>query len=401
MKFFSLCLSYWPPLAGTLVFLLLGLWFWLRSSRAAEASPKQLDWVRRYREGGFPLCAKAIPAPKLPWFAVPAVFLAAAAFALLYQMNAGWSLLHSWTFFLRIPFSLFRIALAALGGTAVFLLVRTLFNSRLTGVLCAMLFITAPRTDYEHSCLLAMSLLFLLWYLRCEKTGFAAELLYLAGVLCYSLTLALWPGLLWIAPFVIALHWYRLRSYLQSNQLRFGPVLLYAAAALVFWALCVVIAALMRRFFHAGTSLEELLRLINPLRIRYAVSELVAAVPNDLLATPMRSILLNPAISAPLVGFGFWGLIRCLSQLHRRRSVRAAAVLAVAAVFGLTWLLTGYYILTLPLLLGAAQLIRDAITGKKTATAVCLCILAVLFNLFMEVGAWYLPMNIELRLRML
>ncbi len=401
MEGFQLYLSYWPPIVGTLVFLLLGLWFWLMSSRAAEASPRQLSWVKHYREGGFPLRAEAIPAPKFSIPGAAAVFFGAALFALLYQCNAGWSLARSWTLFLHSRYAIMRILTAALGATAVWLLVRTLFGSRLTGAMAAVMFLTAPRTDYEHNCLLAMSLLFLLWYLRCEKTGFAAELLYLAGALCYSLTLALWPGLIWIAPFVIALHWYKLRWYLRNNRLRFGRAMLYGAAALVFWALFIVIAALMRRFLHSGFLLRELTGLLTPTRIRWACSELAAAIPDDILKAPRPSLLLNPIMNAPILCFGFWGLIRCLSQLRKRGSVRAFAILLVALVFGLTWLLTGYHVLVLPLLLGAAWLIRDAVTGRKIAEAVCFCMLAVLFHLFMAVGSWWLPMTTELRLRML
>ena len=52
MQLFDKILIYWPVLAASLLFLLLGLFWHLRSARAMELSPKPISWVRNYRSPG-------------------------------------------------------------------------------------------------------------------------------------------------------------------------------------------------------------------------------------------------------------------------------------------------------------------------------------------------------------
>ena len=393
--------SYWAPLGGTLLFLLLGLLLWRSASTAAERSEKSIDWVRQYRKGGFPFSAETLSAPPIRWVGVVLVFLIAACFAVLYQMNSSQILVHNFFSLLSSRYAITRMVLSALGGTAVFLLVRTMFGSPLTGFLGMLLFCTAPRPDCEQNCLLAISLLFLVLYLRSGKAGFPAEFLYLASVLFFVLCLALWPGLIWLAPVLLVLHWYKLGWFTRHDELAVGWLLLSLLAALAAWAIILGVCALLRVFLHAGFRFYPLRSVDSVQDYSALVREFFLDMQQSLFQKPMRKLLLGPMMAAPVLGLGFWGLISAITQLRLRRSVPGGMVLVLTLAFAAAWLLTGMNILLLPLTLAACFLIRLAVAGKKTVLALLICLLGIACHVAFALGVWYLPMNDILQYLML
>ena len=394
-------LAYWPVLAGTLLFLILGLWMYLRTESAMERSTKPVSWVGDYRKPGFPFRTERLPWTRPCWLIPVLLALAAGVLVYLLRYNAGMIIFHRWLSYTGRTYNLLSALIAAAGAFAVYVLLLVLFQSSFSALMGTLLFLVCPIHGHNTVSFLAVSALFLVLYLRSEGVGFRVELLYLCACLFFALAAAVSPELLWLAPALAVLHWYKLSWNLRHNLMGFGKLSLFLAVGLIGWLLFGIIAALSARFMHNYFSFAHFTELLTPLRIRYACSELWASAKEQIFQPLMRNRLLEPMLDAPLLGLGFWGLFSVGGMSIKRRRVQGWFVLGMTAILGLIWLLSGCYTLTLPLTLAVGALAKNAELGEKRGALLIVVLLGVLFSIGIAVGAWALPLISPLAWRLL
>ena len=392
MNIIDTYLPYWPLFASCALFLALGLWWRLAAARAMEGTPKSAAWVRSYRTGGFPFRRELLGSPRLCWWALLLTLVLGAAFAAFRFVN-------TWSLYTQEPlrllggrYSILMILLCALGAGAVFCLLQLLFGSPWTALPGALLFAASPVRSHGIACLLAVSLLLLVLYLRAEKPGFPAELLYLCAVLSLSPLVALRSAMLWVLPCFPLLHWYKLRAHRRARQLSGGKLLAALLAALPVWALSVLLTPILYRFLMLGFGVRTLLGSLTPERYLRFCRELWQIILSQLLSRPTRGMTICLMLDAPLLGFGLWGCVSAWVSARKRRSVRGVFSLGVLAVLLLVWLLTGTYVLSLGLTLTAACVLHDAELAKKRWIPLSMTLTGVCWCLLLHVAAWYLPL---------
>ena len=386
-------LPYWPVIAASALFLLLGLWWRLTAARAMELSPKPVSWVKNYRAGGFPFHRVLPRQPKLRWWLVLSALLLAAAFAVGRLVN--WSMIYSLapTFYLRSRYGLGVLILYVLGAAAVYGLLILLFDSRWVAFPGALLFAASAANHHGVVCFLSISLLFLLLWLRAEKPGFPAELLYLASVLSLAPLLALRPALIWLLPCWPLVHWYKLTVQRRSRQLSGGKLLLTLLTALLAWALFLLLAAGMLRFLFYGFRFRILAEGFSVQRLSNTLTLLLRMIRSQLFTRLGLGMTVHLMIDAPLLGFGFWGCCSAWVLAKHRRDARGVFILVVLAALLAAWLLSGSYTLTLALTLSTACVLRDADLGKKRTGTVLLTLAGLCWYIFIQIAAWYVPLT--------
>lgn len=386
-------LPYWPVIAASALFLVFGLWWRLAAARAMEKAPKNAGWVKKYRSGGFPL-KRALPeAPKLRIWALLLVLVIAGAFAAGSLVNAGILYLQKPDAYLSSRYAILMILLYAAGACAVYLLLNLLFDSGWVSLPGALLFAASAARGHGEGCILVVSLLFLLLYLRAEKPGFPAELLYLCAVLALAPMLALRPGLVWLCLCFPLAHWYKLRFQRRERKLSGGSLALALLTALLAWALCFVLAVALQRFLWTGFHLFAFRGLTQPKRFLRACLNFIQSVRRAWFRLPSLGMTVDLMVDAPLFGFGFWGICAAWRLAKKRRDARGVFVLLVMAALLVVWLLSGCYVLSLALSLTAACALREADLGKKRWSVVVLTAAAILWSVGIQIAAWYIPLT--------
>ena len=394
MQLIDKYLPYWPILAASALFLILGLWWRLSAARAMELAPKSAGWVKNYRAGGFPL-RRALPEhPKLRFWAFLLVLLLAAAFAAGRLANLGMIYLNRPTLFFHYTrYCVLLGFLYTLGAAAVYLLLNALFDSRWVSLPGSLLFLASAARGHGECCFLALSLLFLVLYLRAEKAGFPAELLYLCAVLCFAPLLALRPALVWLCLGFLLAHWYKLRFQRRERKLSGGGLLLALLAALLVWALTAALAAVLQRFLWSGFRLSAVLAMTDPNRFLQTCKSFLEGIRSSLFRLPTLGVTVDLMVDAPLFGFGLWGVCAAWRLAKKRRDARGVFVLLAMAACLIVWLVTGCYILSLGLTLTTACVLREADLGKKRWPVVLLTLAGILWYICIQVAAWYVPLT--------
>lgn len=393
MQLIDKYLPYWPVIAASALFFLLGLWWRLTAARAMELAPKNPDWVKNYRAGGFPL-RRVLPArPKLRFWALLPILVIAGAFAAGRLVNMGILYLQKPAALFSSRYAILIILLYMAGAGAVYFLLNLLFDSGWISLPGALLFAVSAARGHGEGSILAVSLLFLLLYLRAEKPGFPAELLYLCAVLALAPMLALRPGLVWLCLCFPLAHWYKLRFQRRERKLSGGSLALALLAALLAWALCFVLAVVLQRFLWAGFHLFAIRSLVQPKRFLNACLAFVQSVRNTWFRVPTPGMTVDLMVDAPLLGLGFWGICSAWRLAKKRRDARGVFVLLVLAALLVVWLLTGCYLLSLALSLTAACALREADLGRKRWPVVVLTAAAILWSVGIQIAAWYFPLT--------
>lgn len=393
MQLIDKYLPYWPILAASALFLILGLWWRLSAARAMELAPKSAGWVKNYRAGGFPL-RRALPEhPKLRLWVLLLAVLFAAAYTLGRLANIGMIYLRRPDVFFLFRYAVLLTLLHAVGAAAVYLLLNALFDSRWISFPGALLFAASAARGHTEGCILALSLLFLLLYLRAEKAGFPAELLYLGAVLCFAPLLALRPALVWLCLGFLLAHWYKLRFQRRERKLSGGGLLLALLAALLVWALTAALAAVLQRFLWSGFRLSAVLAMTDPNRFLQTCKSFLEGIRSSLFRLPTLGVTVDLMVDAPLFGFGLWGVCAAWRLAKKRRDARGVFVLLAMAALLVVWLVTGSYILSLGLTLTTACVLREADLGKKRWPVVLLTLAGILWYICIQVAAWYVPLT--------
>lgn len=393
MQLIDKYLPYWPVIAASLLFLIFGLWWRLSAARAMELAPKDPSWVKNYRAGGFPL-RRMLPAhPKLRLWALLLVLLVAAGFAVGQLVNLGVLYVQKPLAFLPTRYAFLKVFLYIVGACAVYFLLNLLFDSGWVSLPGALLFAVSAAHGHVEGCVIALSLLFLLLYLRAEKPGFPAELLYLCALLCLSAMLAHTPGLVWLCLFYPPLHWYKLRFQRRERKLKGGVLALALLSALLIWALSFAGAAVLLRFQWYGFRLSALTSLAKPQVLLQSFRAVLQELRAGLFRVPGLGLTVDLMVDAPLFGLGFWGFFAAWRLAKQRRDARGVFVLLVLAALLAAWLLTGRYALSLALALTAACALREADLGKKRWAVIVLTAAAALWSVGIQIAAWYLPLT--------
>ena len=400
MLSFKEYLTYWPVLAGGLVFFGLGLCIWRVSESAMERSPKPFSWVGDYRKPGFPFRPERLPADRQGWKLPVLLAVLAALFVLFTRVNAGKIALQRWMFVTGRQYDLFLCLCGALGAASVWFLLLLLFNSRYAALLGTLLFLFSPLQNHAVVCLLAASCLCLLLYLRAERPAFPTELLYLAALLFYALAFAFQPVLLWLFPCFVGLHWFKLGWQLQHVRLDSAGLILSAAAALAAWFVFGILSAVGCHILRTALRPEHILKLLTPLRIRYACSELWQAAREEAFTPLMRNRLLEPLLDAPVFGLGLWGCFSAAGMAFKRRRVQGWFLLDLTLVLVLVWLCSGSYLLTLPLSLAVGSMAKNAETGGSRRLLTVAVALGIAFSIGILFAAWALPLVTPLSWRL-
>ena len=386
-------LPYWPVLAAALLFFILGFCWRLAVSRAMERTPKSPDWVRRYQTGGFPFGREILGSPKICWWALLLTASAAAAFAAARLANTGMIYLKTPDLFYHSRYGFFLLLLCVVGAGSAYCLLQLLFDRVWAALPGALLFSASVARGHGEGCFLALSLLFLLLYLRAEKPGFPAELLYLAAVLSLAPMIALRQSLVWVLLCYPPIHWCKLISQARNRKLSGWQLIWSILAALIVWPLFLILAALLQRFQMYGFRFYALSSGLAPQRLRLSCSRLLKNIGASLFAVPTRGMLIDLMVDAPLFGMGFWGCCSAWILAKKRRDIRGVFCLVVLAVLLLTWLITGRYALTLGLTLTAVCTLREAdIAGKRIGT-VLVTAFGICWYLLIQIAAWYLPLT--------
>ena len=401
MRIFETYGSYWPVLVPAFCFLVLGFWLWLVSERAMEAAPKQLRWISEYRRPGYPFRAERMPFPPLRWPALVAVALIAAAWQGLILLNTGFAVLRTWTLLSPTRYTWILMLVAALGTAAVYVLLQILYESGFSAFLGAMLFALSPTDSQGPACLLAIALLLAVLYLRAEQPGFPAELRYLGAILALCLGLSVCAPMAWLIPALVAVHLYKLIWQLRNNRIGVGPAALSLAAALVCWIVCLYGASVVRLFVLTGGSVTALRKLISAAPSGAVFRSLRRAIRIEITVMPGLGRLVDPLIDAPLSALGFWGAVSAAGMACKRRNPRAVLVLIAAAVLGLVWLLSARWLLPLGLALTLGAMLRNAELGSKRVLAVIPVAIGAVYDLWILLAVWGLPLNAELTRRLL
>lgn len=392
MQLFDKILIYWPVLAASLLFLLLGLFWHLRSARAMELSPKPISWVRNYRSPGNSYRRELLGSPRPAWFLLLGLCAGLALLALFQVVRTSMVAYAAPFTLLRLRYGVFSCLLYFLGALAVFFLLELLFDSGYTALLGALLFAASPVRGHGECCLLAMLLLLLLLWLRAEKPSLPAELLYFGACLMMAPILALRPALVWLLPLLLCFHWYKLLRQRREGQLSGGGLALRLLLALLVWALTFLLAVLLLRFLNLGFQLRAFRALLRPELLLASARSLLQQLLVSFLKLPTRGMTLNLFLDAPLLGFGFWGCFAAWTMARARRSVRGSFPLIIlGALLGL-WLLTGRYALNLGLILSCGCILKNTDLGKRRALGLVMVLLGLCWYIAIQFAAWSLPL---------
>ena len=391
---------YWPIIAASALFLILGLWWRLSAARAMELAPKELSWVRKRPSSGFPFLQELLQKPGLRWPFLLLTLVLAAAFAAAKLANTGMIYVHAPDLFFRSRYGLVMVLLWCLGGAAIYLSLNILFGSLWVSLPGTLLFLSSAARGHGEACMMAVTLLLVLLYLRAEKPGFPAELLYLAAVLSLAPLLALRPGLLWLFLCLPCAHWYKLIHQRRSFRLSGGQLSLALLLSLLAWVLCLGLAVLLFRFLAFGFQAGQLLIIAQPKRFLNACRLFLTQIPRQLFAAPTPGMTIDLMVDAPLFGFGLWGCCSAWRMAHARRDSVGALVLILLAALLALWLITGRYVLTLGLTLSTACILQDAFLGRKRTMSILLPLAGMLWYIGISVAAWYVPLTVGLQGRL-
>lgn len=389
----SRILPYWPILAATLLFLVLGLWWRLVTARAMERAPKPLGWVLNYRSGGYALPSHLPPQPRLRWWMLLIVLLAGAAFAAGHLANTGMIYLQQPEFFFSSRYGIMYVCLRALGAAAVYCVLTLLFDRSWVSLPGALLCAASAARGQGEGSFLALALLFLLLYLRAKKPGFPAELLYLAAILMLAPIVALRPALCWLVLGLPAAHWYKLDAQRRSGTLSGGKLVWSLLAALLVWVLASLLAALLRRWLMTGFHFGLLLHILQPQRLLRAWQALAREIPRALWTAPTRGMTIDLMVDAPLFALGLWGCCSAWIAARKRRSARGGLQLAILGLLLAVWLLTSRYMLSVGLVIAAAAALADADMGKKRVGTLLLTLGGICWYVCIQLAAWYVPLT--------
>ena len=401
MPSFDLYLSYWPILAASAVFFLLGLWLYVSGERAMERSAKALGWVADYRRPGFPFRRERLPFRKLRWTALICVILAAVAFQFFMRVNTWRIITQRWMIPTISAYDLSIFALAGLGAAAVYLCVHLLYESGFAAFWASLLFALSPAASRGPVSLIAVSLFLLLLYLRTDKPGFPGELLYFGAVAVFCAALCVCLPAVWLLPVLAAVHLYKLFWNVRNNRLGLVKTLALVLIALLCWALCLFAAVISRFFVLCGFSTEFLRLTLTADRIPMLLEWFLAQIGNEFARLPRPGMLVAPLLDAPLLGLGLWGCVSAIGMLVKRRSVRGFAALASAAALILVWLVSARCLLPLAFALTLGALLKNADLGGRRTLASVFCGLGVCYDLLILCAAWLLPLKGELLSRLL
>lgn len=390
---FDTYVLYWPVIAAGALFLILGLWWRMSAARAMELAPKSPDWVRQYRSGAFPFRSALPQQPRIRLAALLSAFVLGAVFAAARFGNTGMIVSRSFLLFSGSRYGILLVLLKAVGASAVFLLLNLLFDSLWVTLPGTLLFAASAARGHSECCFLAFSLLLLLLYLRAEKPGFPAELLYLAAIVSLAPMLALRPALAWLILCFPPVHWYKLVFQRRTQQLSGGQLVLALLLSALSWAACLCLAVLLYRFLVNGLALHGLLLILQPKRFLLVGRIYLRGLLRQLLIAPMPGMTVDLMVDAPLFGFGIWGCCSAWRLGHTRRDARGVFILLVLAALFVVWLLTGAYVLTLGLTLTTACILHDAELGKKRTASILLPLIGMLWYVGISVAAWYFPLT--------
>lgn len=393
MELFEHYLPYWPVLAASLLFLVLGCWWRFSAARAMELAPKPISWVKHYRAGGFPFRTELLGRPRLRWWALLLVLLFAAAFTVGRLANLGMIYQGKPSLLFPSRYALFLTLCCSVGAGAVYCLLVTLFDSLWVAMPGALLFAASAAQGHNYGCFLAVSLLFLLLWLRAEKPGFPAELLYLCALLPLAPLLGLRPALIWLLPCFPLVHWYKLIFQRREGRLSGAQLLLSLLAAAVLWACLIPLSAVMRQLIQSNFQLRLLFATLQPQRLLRACRSLLTDIRGSFLTVPTPGMSINLMVDAPLFGFGFWGCCSAWVLSRKRRDARGVFALLTLAALLLAWLLTRTYALTLGLVLCTACVLRDSDLGRKRWPVVLLTATGICWYVFVQLAAWYVPLT--------
>ena len=400
LQFLDKYLSYWPILAASALFLLLGLWLYLVSERAMERSPKTLDWVSDYRKPGFPFRRERLPFRKLCWAALICVVFIAVAFRFFLRFNTMHIITTRWPMPSLSRYDYVHFGLSGIGAAAVYLCLHLLYESSFAAFWGALLFAFSPASSHGPASLVAVSLFFLLLWLRTEKPGFPGELLYYGAVaaLCAAISVCL-PAV-WLIPALIAVHLWKLFWSVRNNRLRIPYLLLCLLLALLWWALCLAAAAVFRCFVLSGFSLTLLeLQLGSSVLLPLLLKWFLASIGGEFAKLPMLGLLVDPLLDAPLFGLGLWGCVSTIGMVGKRRSVRGGFGILAAAALALLWLISGRYLLSLAFALTLGAMLKNADLGDRRTLASVFCAVGICYDLLILCAAWLLPLTGELLMR--
>lgn len=384
-------LPYLPVLAAALVFLAIGALCFAFSQRALETSRKKLSWVRRHGKKGYPFAANRFPNKPADWLGVfaTAVFaLVVAMMATALRAVAGGANWLSGVFSLS---ALTKIVIDVCGAIALYLLLQRMFGSTAVSASVSLLFAASFVGSPTAASMLSVALLLLvLWMTARQETLFPDELLYYAACFALCLAISIRPALLPFVLLFIGLHLFKLISYLRTGKLRPGTMALALFLALLAWALGTGLYLLGRIFFAAGLNAALWGRILEDT----ARVERQLLVPLHNLTAPLtRSRVLLPAMEAPLLGIGGFGLISALLLLIRRKDPRALLALLVGGVALLVWILSDTSVLSLGFALPAALLYSNFERGEKKLPIILTAVLGVIYYLALYFLACYLPMT--------
>lgn len=386
---------FWPVFAAAPLFLLLGFWWRFSAAAAMEQSPKPYTWVRQYRTGGFPFLRKTMGSPTLHVWALLCVTAVAGIWYAVRLACIGSATVEDNGSLLAGSGALLPPCLCVLGTGAVYCLLTVLFESLRVSLPASLLFAAAASRSDGANALLAVSLLLLLLYLRTERSGFSAELLYLAAVLLMAPAIALQPAYLWLLPGFPPIHCMKLRHLLRSRKLSGLRLCLFPLLGLMLLALSATLGAVLRPVLAEGAA-----------RLPLAAGELIPALRAlawdaiNCFSFPTLDGTVDLLLDAPLLGFGLWGCCSAWILARKRRNVRGACALAVLAAQGLLWLITWRCVPILGLTLTTACTLRDAELGKKRLCAVLFPLAGLAWYCFIHFVVWALPLSAELLARL-
>ena len=392
--------SYLFVLTGCFLFLGLGLWLRFAAARAAELKPKSLEWVRNYRSAGFPFRKEVFGAPRMQWSILLAVLAFAALASYCAMLNASKAASQSLTELYSTRYVVLRLLVHACGSAAVYLLLETLFDSRWAALPAVLLFAASPIRGNGGSCFLAAGLFLLLLYLRMERKDLLGEVPYYAACLLFAPMIAVTPGMLWLAVWFVAAHWFKLLHDYRTGSLSGRNLIQLVAVAVIVWLLTLFLASVLYWFVLKNFRLSALFSTLKPSNL-FSVLSVMLSGSVRCIQTPTSGMFVALLLDAPLLGFGFWG---CFSEWIlgvRRRNARGAFVLVVGAALLLLWLMTGNYQLTLPLALAAGAVLADAELGEKRWICVVMAVTGICWYLVLQIGAWSIPLAAEVLNRLI
>ena len=387
MEWFDKYLAYWPVLAGGLCFLLAGLWLWLVSERAMERSPKALSWVRDYRKPGFPLRAEVLSPEPLRPLLLALVLVFSLLAAALYILMEGKSIYGVWTFEVFTLIRFLQLILSVIGAGAMYLLLWLLFGGWFPALLGALLFAASPVYGHAAASLLTCSLLLLILFLRKEKPGYPAELLYLGALVLFLLAAGAAPVLLCLFPLLIAAHLWRIFAFFREGALSPGRLVLLLIPALLCWAVFFLLVCAVRRLILFQLPIGFLPKLLEPRRLSRACTSFLDSISFTLFPRLGRNLLLFPLLDAPLFGLGLWGVLSAGGMALKRKNVRGTVCLIILAALTVLWLFSARYLLMLGFCLTAGCMLKNSELGGKKVLPGVIVLAGLLYDLAIVLAA--------------